>query len=141
LAATHPPHVHALLYEAYLRVSDVVFEGARAMDARIRPSHSTVFFHMEHEGIRLSRLAEKGQMTPQAMGELVDDLEEFGYLRRVPDPTDRRAKLIVFTEQGNAALREGYTIIDEVERRMAELLGKEGLADLHRMLGRIIADF
>ncbi|NUT45344.1 MAG: winged helix-turn-helix transcriptional regulator [Thermoactinospora sp.] len=111
------------------------------MDARVRPSHSAVFFHMEHDGIRLGRLAEKAQMTPQAMGELVDDLEDFGYLRRVPDPTDRRAKLIVFTEEGDAALRTGYKIIDDVERRMAGLLGEEGFAELHRMLTRIITDF
>ncbi|WP_246646898.1 MarR family winged helix-turn-helix transcriptional regulator [Nonomuraea ceibae] len=141
MAATHPPHVHALLYEAYLRVSDVVFEGVKAMDVRVRPSHSAVFFHMEHEGIRLGRLAEKAQMTAQAMGELVDDLEEFGYLCRVPDPTDRRARLIVFTEEGDAALRTGYKIIDDVERRMAELLGSDRFAELHRMLTRIIADF
>lgn len=141
MAATHPPHIVALLYEAYLRLSDVVFEAGKAFDARIRPAHSAVFFHMEHEGIRLSRLAEKAQMTPQAMGELVDDLEELGYLRRVPDPADRRAKLIVFTDRGDAALRAGYAAIDAVERRLAELLGADAAAGLHATLQRIIADF
>lgn len=141
MAATHPPHIVALLYEAYLRLSDVVFEAGKAFDARIRPAHSAVFFHMEHEGIRLSRLAEKAQMTPQAMGELVDDLEELGYLRRVPDPADRRAKLIVFTDRGDAALRAGYAAIDAVERRLAELLGEDAAAGLHAALRRIIADF
>lgn len=141
MAATHPPHVIALLYEAHLRLNDVVFERAKIFDARIRPAHSAVFFHMEHDGIRLSRLAEKAQMTPQAMGELVDDIEELGYLRRVPDPSDRRAKLIVFTERGDAALRTGYEAIDQVESRLKEMLGEEGLADLNATLKRIITDF
>ncbi|GAA2407738.1 hypothetical protein GCM10010404_77200 [Nonomuraea africana] len=141
MAATHPPHIVALLYEAYLRVSDVVFEAGRSFDARLRPAHSAVFFHMEHEGIRLVRLAEKAQMTPQAMGDLVDDLEELGYLRRVPDPADRRAKLIVFTDRGDEALKAGYAAIDELERRLAALLGKDGLAALHTTLSRIITDF
>ncbi|MFI6318378.1 MarR family winged helix-turn-helix transcriptional regulator [Nonomuraea sp. NPDC050556] len=141
MAATHPPHIVALLYEAHLRLQDVVAERGRSFDARVRPAHSAVFFHMEHEGIRLGRLAEKAQMTPQAMGELVDDLEELGYLRRVPDPADRRAKLIVFTEQGDAALRVGYSAIDEVERRLAEMLGQDGLDHLNATLMRVIADF
>ncbi len=141
MAATHPPHVVALLYEAYLRVQGVVFEAAKTFDERIRPAHSAVFFHMEHEGIRLSRLAGKAEMTPQAMGELVDDLEEMGYLRRVPDPADRRAKLIVFTEQGDEALTVGYAAIEEVERRLVTLLGPGGLADLHATLTRVITDF
>lgn len=141
MAATHPPHIVALLYEAHLRLQDVVAERGRSFDARVRPAHSAVFFHMEHEGIRLGRLAEKAQMTPQAMGELVDDLEDLGYLRRVPDPADRRAKLIVFTEQGEAALRIGYSTIDEVESRLAEMLGQDGLDHLNATLKHIIADF
>ncbi|MFF4619221.1 MarR family winged helix-turn-helix transcriptional regulator [Nonomuraea jabiensis] len=141
MAATHPPHVIALLYEAYLRLQDVVLDAGRTYDARIRPAHSAVFFHMEHDGIRLSRLAEKAQMTPQAMGALVDDLEELGYLRRVPDPADRRAKLIEFTERGDEALRVGYTAIDDVERRLAALLGEDGLAELNATLSRVIKAF
>ncbi|GAA3530569.1 MarR family transcriptional regulator [Nonomuraea rosea] len=141
MAATHPPHVVALLYEAYLRLQGTVEEAGRAYDARVRPAHSAVFFHMEHEGIRLSRLAEKAQMTAQAMGALVDDLEELGYLRRVPDPADRRAKLIVFTERGDDALRVGYAAIDDVERRLAALLGEEGLAELNATLRRVITQF
>ncbi|MFI7706567.1 MarR family winged helix-turn-helix transcriptional regulator [Nonomuraea sp. NPDC049480] len=141
MAPTHPPHIVALLYEAYLRLQGVVLEAARAYDADIRPAHSAVFFHMEHDGIRLSRLAEKAQMTPQAMGALVDDLERLGYLRRVPDPADRRAKLIVFTERGEEALKIGYTTIDDVERRVAALLGEDGLAELNATLTRIIGAF
>ncbi|MGP3964333.1 MarR family winged helix-turn-helix transcriptional regulator [Nonomuraea sp. 3N208] len=141
MAATHPPHVVALLYEAYLRLQNVVQEAGRAYDANVRPAHSAVFFHMEHKGIRLSRLAEKAQMTPQAMGALVDDLERLGYLRRVPDPADRRAKLIVFTERGDDALKIGYAAIDEVERRVAALLGEDGLAELNATLSRIIQEF
>jgi DNA-binding MarR family transcriptional regulator len=141
LAATHPPHIVALLYEAYLRLSDVVFQAGKAIDPRIRPAHSAVFFHMEHDGIRLSRLAEKAQMTPQAMGELVDDLEKLGYLRRVPDPADRRAKLIVFTDRGDDALRAGYAAIDDLERRLTVLLGEDGRSGLHAALTRVITDF
>ncbi|MCK2214908.1 MarR family transcriptional regulator [Actinomadura sp. ATCC 31491] len=141
MAATHPPHVVALLYEAFLRLQGVVEDAARTHAPGIRPAHQAVFFHMEHDGIRLSRLAAKAQMTAQAMGALVDDLERLGYLRRVPDPADRRAKLIVFTARGDAALRAGYAAIDEVERRLAAMLGEDGLAELNATLTRVIKEF
>jgi DNA-binding MarR family transcriptional regulator len=43
-------------------------------------------------------------VTPQAMGELVDHLERLGYVRRVPNRRDRRAKLIVPTAAGYGCL-------------------------------------
>jgi DNA-binding MarR family transcriptional regulator len=46
-------------------------------------------------------------MSPQAMGELVDELVEMEYVVRRPDPTDGRAKLIVLNEEGQSASRRG----------------------------------
>ena len=39
------------------------------------------------------------------MSDLVDELERLGYVRRGPDPTDRRAKLIGLTERGEDCVR------------------------------------
>jgi DNA-binding MarR family transcriptional regulator len=82
------------------------------------------FIHTDLDGIRLTRLADKSRMTPQALGELVDDLVELGYLRRVPDPTDGRAKLIVFTGRGREALHWGLDAVAGVEAELAEVLGR-----------------
>jgi DNA-binding MarR family transcriptional regulator len=138
----HPEaNTAALLYQAFLRLADEINEAGRRHDPRVRSAHAAVFVHMEHEGIRLTRLAEKAMMTPQAMGELVDGLEKLGYLRRIPDPTDRRAKLIVFTDQGDGALKVAFEAIADVERRLAELLGRKALDDLQVALERIIAEY
>ena len=42
----------------------------------------------------MSVLAERAAITKQSMAELVAHLERHGYVERVPDPTDRRAKLV-----------------------------------------------
>ncbi len=74
----------------------------------MRPAHSQVFIHIDAEGTRLTTLAARAAMTPQAMAELVDDLVELGYAERIPDRDDRRAKLIVLTPAGWAAVQDAF---------------------------------
>lgn len=131
----------ALLYQAYLRLAEGIDARAPRGDERARPAHAAVFINMEHDGIRLTRLAEKARMTPQAMGELVDGLESWGYLLRVPDPSDRRAKLIVFTDKGHEALRAAFDAVEDVEARLLELLGKRDLERLQRTLIQVASEF
>ena len=71
----------------------------------IRPTHGCVFRFVREEGMRLTELASNAGMTKQSAGELVDDLVELGYVERIPDPADRRAKLICLTERGREAQR------------------------------------
>lgn len=66
----------------------------------LRPAHFSVFQHLPEDGTRLTRLAEDAQMTKQSMGELVRYLEAAGYLKRVPDPDDGRARIIQRTDAG-----------------------------------------
>jgi DNA-binding MarR family transcriptional regulator len=103
----------------------------------IRPAHSAVFVNLDREGTRLTQLAERALMTPQAMGELVDGLASAGYLERIPDPLDRRAKLIVLTDSGYAALQAAFDTIIDLESELEALLGRDGLARFHRALHRI----
>ena len=44
--------------------------------------------------------------SPANLTQLVDDLEEQGWIRRVPSPTDRRAKQIELTDAGHAKVQE-----------------------------------
>lgn len=77
-------------------------------------------------------------MTPQAMGELVDELEELSYLERRPDPTDRRAKLIVLTDRGNARIAAGIATIEGIEERIEATLGACGHAQLRKLLTKLL---
>jgi hypothetical protein len=54
-----------------------------------------VFQRIAPDGSRLTDLADQAQVSKQSAGVLVDQLERLGYVRRVPDPTDGRARLIV----------------------------------------------
>jgi DNA-binding MarR family transcriptional regulator len=106
----------------------------------IRPTHGCVFRFVRDDGMRLTRLAELAGITKQSTGELVDDLVKLGYVERVPDPDDRRAKLIRLTERGRQAQGVGFGLIVELEKRWADRFGAERMAGLRAVLEEIAAE-
>jgi DNA-binding MarR family transcriptional regulator len=103
-----------------------------------KPSHSAVFAQIDPAGSRLSELAHRANMSPQAMGELVDELESLGYVIRQPDPHDRRAKLIVLTRKGKAFVEAGRATIENLESEITQRLGQRGHHQLRRMLEKLL---
>lgn len=69
-------------------------------------SRMHVLWVLQHEGaVTQQTLAERLEVTPRNISGLVDALEETGFVRRGPHPTDRRAHLVELTHDG-AALME-----------------------------------
>jgi DNA-binding MarR family transcriptional regulator len=108
--------------------------------ADIRPTHGCVFRFVGGEGMRLTVLAEMAGMTKQSVGEIVDDLVARGYVKRVPDPEDKRAKLICLTERGERAQGTGLALFAKVEKQWAERYGAERLERLRELLEEIAAN-
>jgi DNA-binding MarR family transcriptional regulator len=73
------------------------------------------------------------------MGQLVDELEAQGYLRRRPDPTDRRAKLIELTHLGQQCVHAGIGVIEEMEKEIADTLGPQERRQFRFMLEKLLA--
>lgn len=105
----------------------------------VRASHDCVFRHLTAEGRRLRDLADASQMSPPAVGEHVDELERLGYVERVPDPADRRAKLIRPTARGAAFMKAAYGALTEIEREWRKALGAEALTALRDGLAQVHA--
>lgn len=91
----------------------------------IREAHLQVFGSIDWTGTRLTVLAARSNMTRPAMAELVDELEQAGYLARAPDPSDGRAKLIRLTRQGRRVLTKALRAVDDIEREYAEGIGAQ----------------
>ena len=128
----------ALLGAAYQALGMAIVRGVNEAGYPQRPAHSAVFANIALGGTRLSDLAGRANMTPQAMGELVDDLEQMGYVRRRPDPDDRRAKLVVLTPNGRRCVEAGMHVVQGIETKLRDQLGERGLATLRRSAGQII---
>jgi DNA-binding MarR family transcriptional regulator len=132
------PSTVTLLSLTHLMLSRQVAEGAARAGHPVKASHSAVFGQMTAEGSRLTDLAKGANMTPQAMGELVDELEGLGYVARKPDPTDRRAKLIMLTAAGRECVSAGIAAIGDIERHIDDALGVRRHRDLRRMLLKLL---
>jgi len=90
----------------------------------LRPGHATVFLTIDRRsGSRLTDLAAESRLTKQAMMATVDDLEARGYVRRVSDPAEGRAKLVRLTAHGRRAASECRRAVQALEQRTKRQLG------------------
>lgn len=82
------------------------------------------------EGSRVSDLAAQARVTKQSAAFLVEQLEAAGYVERIPDPTDGRARLVRLTKR---ALQVAKVADAEVERTLAEWADHVGEVRLRQM--------
>ena len=119
------PDLARLLLEASRNLGAEVMAGLEERgfpDAR--PGHAALFMHIDRRwGTRLTDLAKRARMTKQGMMLLVDDLENRGYVRRVPDADDSRAKVVRLTARGRRFVAEARRSVAAVEARARRELG------------------
>jgi DNA-binding MarR family transcriptional regulator len=78
-------------------------------------------------------------MTKQSMAELVAHLERHGYIDRVADPSDRRAKLVLATPRGREVYSIARDVVAELEQRWTSRLGEAKMNQLRRLLEELNA--
>lgn len=128
-----------LLAEVKDAISDELYARLHEMGhGGIRPAHGCVFGFIDRGGgVRLTALADRSGLTKQAVGEAVADLERLGYVERVPDPSDGRAKIIRLTERGGQAAAAAEEIFADIEGRFAAEVGDERFEEFRDTLRRI----
>jgi DNA-binding MarR family transcriptional regulator len=101
-------------------------------------AHTNLISSLDLDGTRITTLAERIGITKQAVGHLVLDLEERGYIERVVDPTDRRATIVSFTDAGWRFLNDAYHVKREIEAEYSAILGERGMLQLRALLNKLI---
>lgn len=131
------PQIVATLFERTLSELMEFLEQTEFDD--LRATHFlNVFLHLQIEGKRSGELARLAGMTPQAMGELIDHLEQRGYVKRVPDSRDRRAKLVMYDKRGFQASADLSEFYSTLEAEWTTILGKETAEHVQAGLKRLI---
>ncbi len=111
------------------------FYPYRAMEARVMDALAEAGFEITLAqgrllariapgGTRVSDLAEQARVTKQTATFLVDQLEKAGYVERVPDPADARARLVRIAERGQAGVAVARRVEAQVEEEWIRHLGK-----------------
>lgn len=136
--AEAPLNVGLLLYIPYRAMEARVFAAmAEAGFGDFTPAQARVFQRIAPEGSRLTDLADQAQITKQSAGFLVDQLERAGYVERVPDPTDARARLVRVAARGAKAIPLAAAIVAEVEAEWTAFLGERRMSQLRGILTQL----
>ncbi|MCH5644778.1 MarR family winged helix-turn-helix transcriptional regulator [Gordonia sp. ABSL49_1] len=132
---TTPALVQALARRAGPRVAAAFAEAG--LDG-VTPAQAVALVPLVESPRHASDLAEINGVSRQAVAQALTALEKGGYVRRITDPDDARAKLIELTERGWLALRTMRRTALEVEREWEATLGAEDAATFRALLSRLL---
>ncbi|MDR0268531.1 MarR family transcriptional regulator [Paenibacillus sp.] len=104
----------------------------------IRPMHGFLFQGLIPDGATAKTLVELLGISKQAVSQMLDYLEERGYVARKPHPSDGRGKLVVLTERGQAVIKAKESTYAKIERKWGEIVGPDRLNMMRSDLKRII---
>ncbi len=92
-----------------------------------------------HDGARLTEIAEIMGISKQACNQTANQIEQAGYLTRLPDPRDGRAKLLALTPRGHKLRSDGVRIVAGLQQQFAELVSGKAIDDAIATLAQLSA--
>ncbi|MFC7724487.1 MarR family winged helix-turn-helix transcriptional regulator [Nocardioides sp. GCM10028917] len=92
------------------------------------------------DAMRPSELADALRIAPRSATEVVDALEQRGWVRREPDPTDRRATRLVPTDDGRQLVERIDDVRREASQRVLDVLTPAQRRTLHQILAVVVGE-
>jgi DNA-binding MarR family transcriptional regulator len=116
----------------------------REMDAAgytdLRPVHGMVFQILRHGGATSTELADRLGVTKQAAGQIVQYLEDHGYVARHHHPDGGRRRLVVLTAKADTHLALAGQHLARLESQLVDRVGDRDLATVRRTVARMIRE-
>lgn len=124
-----------LMFIASRYATERIFDAVQAAGFEdVTLAQSRLMMNVDPGGTRLSMLAERAQIAKQTATALVDKLERAGYVERVPDPSDGRARLVRATAKAEAAVPTAHAEEQRIEAEWEAHLGPERMQQLREAL-------
>ena len=129
------PNLGVLLFIAYRALEQRAHDAVIAAGITdITQAQARIAARIGPHGTRVADLAEQARVTKQSAGFLVDQLEAAGYVERVPDPTDRRARLVRLHPRADRVVATANAEVERVLAEWAAHVGADRLRQVHQIL-------
>ena len=102
----------------------------------ITRAQSLVFVNIGEGVTRPSEIASRVGVTRQAIHQTINELVDMGFLKLEPDPRDRRAKVVVYTESGAKIGKDAVEALQQVEAALSSRIGEERVNALRDALSQ-----
>ncbi|RTL67748.1 MAG: MarR family transcriptional regulator [Pseudonocardiaceae bacterium] len=96
----------------------------------VRESHGYLIQHVVEAPRPIGEIAERMEVTQQAVSKAVAELVGLGYLDRTPDPTDARVRRVGLSPRGHELVACSRRIRAEIDAELAATLGDEAAEQL-----------
>ncbi|HEX7301337.1 MarR family winged helix-turn-helix transcriptional regulator [Lentzea sp.] len=130
-------NIGLLLFIPNREVENRVLAAVNAAGFDLTQAQQRVLMRVDPGGTRLTALAEAAQVTKQTAGFLVDQLEKAGYVERVPDPADGRARLVRVTAKALEAVPVANAELARIEAEWERHLGRRRMGQLREALEKL----
>jgi len=136
-----PPDLNLglLLFIPYRFMESAVMAALKSAGHDLSLSQARVFQRISPEGSRPAELAEAAQISKQTLSSIVDQLERAGYVRRLLDPQDARARLVTITTRGQELIEASAPVVRDIEAAWEAHLGKARTGQLRATLAKLCA--
>lgn len=129
------PNLGVLLFVAYRALEQRAHDAVAAAGfTDLTLAQERIAARVGPQGTRVSELAEQARVTKQTAAFLVEQLEAKGYLQRIPDPRDRRARLVRLTPRADQAVSAANAGVEQALLEWAEHVGTDRLQRLYEIL-------
>lgn len=138
VAAAKQGNLGQLLLRSARLFDALAFASWSAKHPNVRRAHLQLIPHLDLGGTRITELARRAEISKQAVGQLVSDLEAAGYVERTPDPTDQRAKIVTLTRRGRRGMLDGLATFAQLVDSLRDEVGAQTVTRLTEDLGAML---
>lgn len=101
---------------------------------RLGRSQSLILAHISNGETRASRIADNMGVTRQALSQFLAELTEKKLIVVEGDPDDKRARIIRYSPEAEAILKDARKVLSDIEREMSLAVGEEAFQTLRSAL-------
>lgn len=91
-----------------------------------------------HEPLTPTQISERVLISSATMTGVLDALEDLGWVRRLPNPDDRRSVLIEITDAGQTVADRFLPGVRKLERALLDGMGNGEMATMMKLLAKIL---